>query len=61
MSDLNYVAVKCGTSTIIEKYMRLYFLCQIAQCGKTLISIFRHFSASIKKKLSLEGRLGTKL
>ena len=50
MSDLNYVAVKCGTSTIIEKYMRLYFLCQIAQCGKALISIFRHFSASIKKK-----------
>ena len=58
MSDLNYVAVKCGTSTIIEKYMRLYFLCQIAQCGKALISIFRHFSASIKKKIKFRGKTG---
>ena len=40
---------------------KLYFSCQIVQYGKTLISIFQQFSASIKNTLSLKGRLGTRL
>ena len=40
---------------------KLYFSCQIAQYGKTLISIFQQFSASIKNILSLKGRLGARL
>ena len=44
-------------STVIEKIYKLQFSCKIAQQGEALVSIFQHFSASIKKFLSLEGRL----
>ena len=42
-----------------DTWDRLWFSCEIAQCGKALISIFQQFSVSIKKILGLEGRLGT--
>ena len=37
------------------------FSCEMAQFGKTLISIFQQFSASIKKNWSLERRMGARL
>ena len=40
---------------------KLYISCKIAQCRKTLISIFQQLSANIRKILNLEGRLGTRL
>ena len=45
-------------STNMEK---IYNICQIAQYGKTLISIFQQFSASIKSVLSLGEKLSTRL
>ena len=41
----------CFQSTNMDK---LYFSCELAQCGKTLISIFLQFSASIKKNFGFE-------
>ena len=38
-----------------------WFSREIAHYGKTLISVVQQFSASIKKILGLEGRLGTRL
>ena len=44
-----------------KKYIRqAYFCCEIVKYGKT-ISIFQPFAASIKKILTLEGRLGIRL
>ena len=40
---------------------KLSVSCERAKYGKILTSIFPQFSAIIKKYLSLEGRLGTRL
>ena len=39
----------------------LYFSCQIAHNGKSLVSVFQDFSASIYKLFILAGRLDTGL
>ena len=42
-----------------DMWDKLQFSCEIAQYEKTLISIFQQFCVSIKKNLSLGGRLST--
>ena len=39
----------------------LWFSCEISHNGKSLVSVFQEFSASINKTFILVGRLGTKL
>ena len=46
--------------TIIHKISETT-LCELAQYGKSLISIFQEFFASINKIFILAGRLGTRL
>ena len=44
------------------KYLRLTIvLCEIAHYGKSLISVFQEFFASINKSFILSGTLNTKL
>ena len=46
----------------MTKYMRkTQFLCELVQCGKTLISLSQQFSDSIEKNLGLEQKQVTKL
>ena len=47
-------------ATITHKMFEINF-CEIAHNGKSLISVFQEFSASINKTFILAGRLGTRL
>ena len=43
----------------MTKYMRkTQFLCELVQCGKTLISISQQFSDSIEKKFRFRAKTG---